>query len=165
MKIGSFFTNKHFFAIGSFLLKNERLLLTRSVVSDSWRPHGLQHVRPSCPSPSPGACSNSCPSSRGWHPAISSSVVPFSSCLQSFLASGSFFNELTLLISWPAYWSFSISPSSEYLGLISFRIDWFLSPCIPGDSQESSTTPQFKSVSFSMLVFLYGPTLTSIHDY
>ena len=94
MKIGSFFTNKHFFAIGSFLLKNERLLFTCSVVSDSLQPHGLQHVRPSCPSPSPGACSNSCPSSWECHPAISASAVPFSSCLQSFLASGSF------LMSW-----------------------------------------------------------------
>ena len=76
-----------------------------------------------------------------------------------------FSNELTLHISWPAYWSFCISPSSEYSGLISFRIDCFLSPCIPRDSQESSTTPQFKSISFLMLVLLYGPTLTSIHDY
>ena len=76
-----------------------------------------------------------------------------------------FSNELTPRISWPAYWSFCISPSSEYSGLISFRIDWFLSPCIPRDSQESSTTPQFKSISFLMLVLLYGPTLTSTQDY
>ena len=61
-----------------------------SVVSNSLRPHGLQHPRLSCPSPTPGACSNSCPSSWWCHPTISSSVVPFSSCLQSFLASGSF---------------------------------------------------------------------------
>ena len=52
--------------------------------------HGLQHARLPCPSPTPGACSNSCPSSRGCHPAISSSVIPFSSCLQSFPASGSY---------------------------------------------------------------------------
>ena len=58
--------------------------------SDTLRPHGLQHTRPPCPSPAPGIYSNSCPSSRWCHPAISSSVVPFSSCLQSFPASGSF---------------------------------------------------------------------------
>ena len=61
----------------------------RSAVSSSLWPHGLQHARSSCPSPSPGACSNSCPSGRWWHATISSSVVP-SSCLQSFSASGSF---------------------------------------------------------------------------
>ena len=61
-----------------------------SVVSDSLRPPGLQHTRIPCPSPTPGACSNSCPSSRWCHPTISSSVDPFSSCLQSFPASGSF---------------------------------------------------------------------------
>ena len=61
-----------------------------SVVSDSLWPHGLQHFRPPCPSPTPGACLNSCPLSRWCHPTISSSVVPFSSCPQSFPASGSF---------------------------------------------------------------------------
>ena len=63
---------------------------SRSIVSYSLRPHGLQHTRPPCPSPTPRACSNSCPSRRGCHPTISSSVVPFSSCLQTFPASGSF---------------------------------------------------------------------------
>ena len=63
---------------------------SRSVVSDSLPPHGLQHTRPLCPSPTPGIYSNSCPLSWWCHPTISSSVVPFSSCLQSFLASGSF---------------------------------------------------------------------------
>ena len=61
-----------------------------SVMSDSSQPHGLQHARLPCPSPTPKACSNSCPSSRGCHSTISSSVIPFSSCLQSFPASGSF---------------------------------------------------------------------------
>ena len=60
-----------------------------SVMSDSLWPHGLEHARLSCPSPTPGACSNSCPLSRWCHPTISSSVVPFSSCLQSFPASES----------------------------------------------------------------------------
>ena len=59
-------------------------------MSDSFQPHGLQHARLRCPSPSPGACSNSCPSSWRCHRTISSSVVPFSSCLQSFPTSGSF---------------------------------------------------------------------------
>ena len=63
---------------------------SHSVVSNSSRPHGLQHTRLPCPSPTPGAGSNSCPSSRRCHPTISSSVVPFSSCLQSFPALGSF---------------------------------------------------------------------------
>ena len=60
------------------------------VISDSLQLHGLQHARLPCPSPTPGACSNSCPLSRWCHPAISPSVIPFSSCLQSFPASGSF---------------------------------------------------------------------------
>ena len=63
---------------------------SHSVVSYSFWPHGLQHARLPCPSPTPRACSNSCPTSRWRHPTISSSVVPFSSCLQSFPASGSF---------------------------------------------------------------------------
>ena len=63
---------------------------SRSVLTDSWRPHELQHARPLCPSPTPGVHSDSRPSSQWYHPVISSSVVPFSSCLQSFPASGSF---------------------------------------------------------------------------
>ena len=63
---------------------------SQSVMSDSLRPHGLQHVRPPCPSPTAGVYSNSCPLNRWCHPTISSSVIPFSSLLQSFPASGSF---------------------------------------------------------------------------
>ena len=98
-----------------------------SAVSISLRSHGLQHTRCLCLSPPPGACSNSCPSSQWCHPTISSSVVPFPSSLQSFVSSGAFSNEAVLHIRWPKYWSFtfSISPSNEYSGLISFRIDWF----------------------------------------
>ena len=66
------------------------LQFCRSVMSDFLQPHELQHARPPCPSPTPGVHPNSCPSSRWSHPAISSSVVPFSSCLQFFPASGSF---------------------------------------------------------------------------
>ena len=100
---------------------------SRSVLADSLWPHGLQHARPPCPSPIPRVHSNSCPSSRWCHPTISSSVLPFSSCLQSFPASGSFPMSLSALpIRWPRYRSFSfyISPSNEYSGLNSFRIDW-----------------------------------------
>ena len=66
------------------------LLCSCSIKSDSLRPHGLQHARLPCPSLSPGVCSNSCPLNQWSHPTISSSVIPFSSCLQSFPASGSF---------------------------------------------------------------------------
>ena len=97
-----------------------------SVMSYSVGPHGPQHTRPLCPSPTPEVYPNSCPLSRWCHPTISFSVVPFSSCLQSFPASGSFPNESALHIRWPKYWSFSfsISPSNERSGLISFRMDW-----------------------------------------
>ena len=73
-----------------FSLSSSVQSLSRSVISDSSRPHGLQHARPPCPSPTPRACSTSRPLSRWCHPTISSSVVPFSSCFQSFPASGSF---------------------------------------------------------------------------
>ena len=101
------------------------LLFSCSVVSDSLQPHGLQHTRVSCPSPTPRACSNSCPLSQCCHLTISSSVTPISSCPQSFPALESS-NESALRIRWPKYWhfSFSISPSNEYSGLISFRMDW-----------------------------------------
>ena len=74
-----------------------------------------------------------------------------------------FSNESTLRMKWPKYWSFSFSiiPSKEHPGLISFRMDW-LGTCSPRDSQESSPTPQFKSINSSVLSFLYSPTLTSI---
>ena len=74
-----------------------------------------------------------------------------------------FSNESVLHIRWPNYWSFSfsISPSNECSGLISFR----MSPCSPGNSQKSSPTPQFKSINSSVLSFLYSPTFTSICDY
>ena len=95
-------------------------------MSYSLHPHGPEHTRVPCPSPSPGVCSNSSPLSWWCHPTISLSVVHFSPCPQSFPASGSF------LMSWlftsaPKYrsFSFSISPSNEYSGSISFRIDWF----------------------------------------
>ena len=89
--------------------------------------HEPQHARPPCPSPSPGVYSNLCPLSQWCHASISSSVVPFSSYLQYFPASGYFpMSQSVLRIRWPKYWSFSfsISPSKEHLGLISFRMNW-----------------------------------------
>ena len=100
---------------------------SQSVVSESLQPHGWQHAGPPCPAPTPRACSNSCPLSHWCHPAISSSVVPFSSCLQSFPASGYFpVSQYFTSGGQSIYWSFSfsISSSNEYSGLISFRIDW-----------------------------------------
>ena len=96
------------------------------VVLDSLQPHESQHARPPCPSPTPRVHSNSCPLTRWCHPAISSSVIPLSSCPQSLPASESFSNESTFRMRWPKYWSFSFSiiPSKEQPGLISFRMDW-----------------------------------------
>ena len=100
--------------------------LSCSVVSDSWRSHGLQHARLPCPSPTPGAYSNSCPSSRNAiqpsHPLSSPSFLP-----SIFPSIRVFSNESVICITWPKYWSFSfsISLSNEYSGLISFRLDWF----------------------------------------
>ena len=98
-----------------------------SVVSNSLWLHGLQQARLPCPSPIPRAYSDSCPSSQWCHPTISSAVVPFSSCLQSFPASGSFSISQFFTSGGQSIGasSFSISPSNEYSGLISFRIDWF----------------------------------------
>ena len=98
--------------------RDQLLLESPSVVSDSLWPCGLQHACLPCPSPSPRACSNSCPLNRWCHPSISSSVIPFSSCLQSFPVSGSF------PMRQPEYCSFNIRPFNEYPGLISFTIDW-----------------------------------------
>ena len=100
------------------------LFFSHSSTSNYLWPRELQHARLPGPSLSPRACSNSGPLSRWCHPTISSFVIPFS-CPQSFPASRSFPNESALRITWPKYWSFSlsISPSNEFSGLISFRID------------------------------------------
>ena len=99
------------------------LLFSHPVVSDSLWPHGLQHARPFCPSPSPKVCPSSCPLHPWCHPAISSSDALFSFCPSSM----DFSNELDVRIRWPKYWSFnfSMSPSNQYSGLISLKIDWF----------------------------------------
>ena len=99
----------------------------RLAVSDFLRPHGLHHARLPCPSPTPGACSNSCPSGWWFHPTISSSVVPFSSCLQSFPASGSFQMSQFFISGGQSIGvsaSTSVLPFNKHPGLISFRMDW-----------------------------------------
>ena len=145
------------------------LLYGSSVMHNSLPPHGLQPTRLSCPSPSPGVCSNLYPFNQSCHWTISSSVIAFSSCLRSFPASGSiqWIYESALRMRWLEYcsFSFSISPSNEYLGLSSFRNELVWSPCCSRASQESSPTPQVKSISSSMLSFLYSSTLTSIHTW
>ena len=137
-----------------------------SVLSDSLRPHESQHARPPCQSLTSGVYSNPCPLSRWCHPTISSSVVPSSSCPQSLQASGSF--PMSQLFARGGqstgfqlqHQSFQWTPRTDLLsdGLVG-------SPCSPRDSQESSSTPQFKSINFLVLSFLHSPTLTSIQDH
>ena len=102
------------------------LLFSRQVVSNSSQPHGLQHTRFPCPSPSPRACPSSCSLHWWCHPSISS-CHPLLLLPSVFPSIRVFSNESTLCIRWPEYWSFSfsISPSNEYSGLTSFKIDWF----------------------------------------
>ena len=132
-----------------------------SVVSDSLRPYGLQHGRLPCPTPTPGACSNSCPWSWWCHPTISTSVVPFSSCLQYFPASGSF--AVSQLFPSGGQ-SIRVSASASVLP-VNIQDELVGSPCSREDSQESSPMPQFKSINSLVLSFLHSPTFTSIHDY
>ena len=99
---------------------------SHSVVSDSLRPHESQHARPPSPSQTPRVYSNSSPLSRWCHPAISSSCRPLLLLPLIPPSIRVFSNESTLRMRWPKYWSFSfsISPSSEHPGLVSFRMDW-----------------------------------------
>ena len=142
---------------------NISVQFSRSVVFDSWRPRESQHARPPCSSASPGVHSDSRPSSPWCHPA---SVVPFSSCPQSLPASKSF--PMSQLFAWGGQ-STGVSALASFLpkksqgdllqnGLVG-------SACCPRDSQESSPTPQFKSINSSALSFLHSPTATSIHDH
>ena len=134
-----------------------------SVISNSHlRPHELQHARLPCPSPSPRACTNSCPLSCWCHPTISFSVVHF---LPSIVPSiGSFL--MSQLVTSGGQ---SIGASASVLP-VNIQ-DWFslgltgLTLSSPRDSQASSSTPQFKNISSLALSLLYAPTLTSIHDY
>ena len=137
-----------------------------SVMTESLWPHGLQHARLPCPSATPGAYSNSSPLSWWCHPTISSSVIPFSSHLQSFPASGSF--QMSQFFTSGGQ-STGVSASASVLP-INIQ-DWFLLglngliPCSPRDSQESFSILQFKSINSLALSFFYSPSLTSTHDY
>ena len=138
----------------------------RSVVSDSLWPHESQHARTPCPSPTPGVYSNSCSSSQWCHPAISSPVVPFSSCPQSLPASGSF--PMSQLFEWGGQ---STGVSASALVLPMNIQDWYplgwtgwISLLTKGLSK-SLLQHQIKSINSLALSFLYSPTLTSIHNY
>ena len=138
---------------------------SHSVVSNSLRPHKLQHARPPCPSPTPGVHPNPRPSSWWRHPTISSSVAPSPPALNLSQHQG--------LFQWVGFshqggykcWSFhfSISPSSDYSRLISFTIGWF--DLVIQGTLKSFLQHQFESINSSMLSLLYSPALTSIHDY
>ena len=130
------------------------LLFSHSVMSSSLQSHGLQHTRLSCPSTSPRVCSNSCPLRQWCHPTISSFVFPFSSCPQSFPASGSF--SMSWLFASGGF-SFSISPSNEYSELFSFRSHWFELLAVPGTRksllQHHNSKASILSCSVKAMVF------------
>ena len=135
-----------------------------SVVSESLKSHGLQHARLPCPSPSPGVCSNSCPLSQWCHPTISSSVIPFSSCPQSFPASGSF---LMCQLFTSSNQSTGASASVLSMNIQEwFPLGWtgWISLQSKGLSKVFSNNSD-QSINSLALSFLYSTTLTSIHDY
>ena len=139
---------------------------SRSAVSNYLWPRESQHARPPCPSQTPGAYSNSCPSSRWCHPTISSSVIPFSSCLQSFPASGSF--QMSQLFTSGGQ-SIGVSASTSALPMNTqdrSPSGWtgWISLQSKGLSRVFSNTTVQKHL-FSALSFLHSPTLTSIHDH
>ena len=139
---------------------------SRSVMSDSLGPHGLQRARPPCPSPIPRVYSNSCPLSEWCHPTISSSVATSPPALNLSQHHGLFkwvssSHQMAKILEFQLqHQSYQWTPKTDLLwdGLVG-------SPCSARDSQESSPTPQFKSINFLVLSFVYSPTLTSIHDH
>ena len=137
-----------------------------SFVSNSLQPNGLQHARPPCLSPTPGVYSNSSPLSQWCHPVISSSVVPFSSCLQSFPTSGALKMSQFFISGGQSIGVWASTPV-----LLMYIQDWFPLGGTGWISLQSKglsgvfSTPQFKSISSTVLSFLYSPTLTSIHDH
>ena len=145
---------------------NTSVQFSHSVVSNSLRPHESQHARPPCPSPAPGVHSDSSPSSQWCHPAISSSVVPFSSRLQSLPASKSF--PMSQLFACGGQ-NTGVSAVASFLPKNTqgwSPLEWLVGfPCSPRDSQEPFPTPQFKSINSSVLSFLHSPTFTFIHDH
>ena len=131
-------------------------------MSNSLRPHEPQHARPPCPSPTPGVHPNSCPSSQWCHLTISSSVAPFSSCLQYFPASRSF-QMSQFFASGGQSLEFQLQHQPfQWIFRTDFLYDWPVRPpCSPRDSQGSSPVLQLERINSSTLSFLYSPTLTS----
>ena len=131
---------------------------------DFLQPHGLPHTRLPCPSPTSGACSNSCPLSQWCHPTISFFIIPFFSVFPRFRV---FSNESVLHIRWPEYWSFSfsISPFNEHPGLISFRMDWLDLLAAQGTLksllQNHSSEPSILQCSAFFVVQLSHPYITT----
>ena len=152
----------YLFLISSTLFSSVQSL----VVSDSLQPHGLQHDRLTCPSPTPGVFSSSCPLSQWCHPTISSSVVP-SPCILNLSQHQGLFQWVGSSCIWQKYWSFSfsISLSSEYSGLISFRIDWLDLLSVQGTLKSLLQHHGFESIDSWALSLLYDPSLTSRHNY
>ena len=148
------------------ILHSLLLSFSHSVVCDSLWLHGLQHARRPCPSPTPRACSNSGPLSGWCHPTISSSVIPFS-CCSIFPSIRVFSSESALCIRWPNYWSFSfsVSPSTEHSGLISFRMDWLDLLAVQGNLksllQHHSSKASILWCSASLMVQLSHPRMTT----
>ena len=169
------FTHRYYFNLGNFFLSHYVIIwvillktvrFSRSVMSDSLRPHESQHTMPPCPSPTPGVHSNSCPLSWWCHPAISFSVIPYPPALNPSQHQGLFqwvtsSHEVAKVLEFHLqHQSFQCTPRTDFLqnGLVG-------SPCSPRESQESSPTPQFKSINSSALNLLHSPTLISIHDH
>ena len=145
---------------------NHSVMITHSVRSDSLRPHALQHARSSCPSPTPRACSDSCPVHQ-----VSDAIQP-SHLLSSLFLPPSVFpsirvfsSDSVLCIRWPKYWSFSISPSNEYSGLISFRMDWLDFVAVQGTLksllQHHSSKASVLQCSAFFMVQLSHPYMTT----
>ena len=135
-----------------------------SFVSDSLWSHELQHTRPPCLSPTPRACSNTCTSSQWCHPAISSSVLYFSSHLQYFSAPGSF--QMSPFSSDGQ--SIGVSASASVLSMniqYWFPLGWTGWISLQSKDSQESSSPQFKNINSLVLSFIYSPTLTSMHDY
>ena len=132
---------------------------SHSVVSDSLRPHELQHARPPCPSPTLGVYSNSCPSSRWCHPAISSPVIPFSSCPQSLPASGSF--PMSQLFIWGGQ-SIGVSASAS-ASVLPMKHRWWYNAHSTSWSPGLRAQTQLK-FPWNPIIFLHPPEFLSFYD-
>ena len=148
---------------------NSSVQFSHSVMSDSFQPHEPQHASPPCPSPTARVYPNPCPLSRWCHPTISSSVVPFSSCPQSFPASGSF-PMIQLFTSGGQ--SIGVSASTSFLPMNTqdwFPLGWtghiYLQSKVLSRVFSNTTVQKHQASILAALSFLYSPALTSIHDY